>query len=134
MTATRKIIESGVSKAIRWTLLFAIAWPIWKIAPVYAAALRFKFAVSEVCKTGATARLAPHEIRDDILFKAKQLDLPIRQRNIEVRIQHPHVSAVVKYEVPIELGPRQIVLNFHAAAEEMPLVNVVGGEEHLPNL
>ena len=129
MKKRKEIIGNLIVKAIRWAVLLAVAWVIWKVVPVYGAALRFNFAVAEACKTGATGRVPVDEIRGDILFKADQLELPIRQENIKLDYQGRRVRARVTYQVPIELGPRQFVLRFHATADERPLVVVESGEE-----
>lgn len=126
---TLERIASYVSKAIHWAVFLGLAFAAWRIAPVYAATLRFQLALSEACRTAATGRVPEHEIRNDILFRARQLDLPIRPYHIELRVQPRLVSASVSYEVPVELGPRQFRMNFHATADEAPLVVVEGGEE-----
>ena len=118
-----------LAKAIRWTVLLTVAFLSWKVVPVYAAALRFNFALSEACKTGAMGRLSLPEIRDNILFKARQLGLPIGPRNIDLQIQNRLIRARVSYQVPVELGSRQLLLNFQATAEEVPLVIVEGGPD-----
>ena len=118
-----------LSKIVHWAVFLGLAFAMWRIAPVYAAALRFHLALSEACRTGATGRIPEHEIRSDILFRARQLDLPIRPYNIELQVRPRLVSARVAYQVPVELGPRRVVLNFHATAAEAPLVVLEGGEE-----
>ena len=123
-----------LSKIVHWAVFLGLSFATWRVAPVYAAALRFHLALSEACRTAATARIPEHEIRNDILFRARQLDLPIRPYNIELQVRPRLVSAVVAYQVPVELGPRQVVLNFHATADEAPLVVIEGGEESFRKL
>ena len=123
-----------LSKIIHWAVFLGLAFATWQIAPVYAAALRFHLALSEACRTGATGRIPEHEIRNDILFRARQLELPIRPYNIELQVRPRQVSARVAYHVPVELGPRQLMLNFHATAAEAPLVVLEGGEESFQKL
>ena len=130
----RRTVDWYVSKAIHWVVFLGMAFVMWRIVPVYAAALRFHLAVSEACRSGATARVPEHEIRNDILFRARQLDLPIRPYNIALQVQPRLVRASVAYQVPVELGPRRFTLNFHATAAEAPLVVIEGGEESFQKL
>jgi hypothetical protein len=116
---------------IRWFILILVAFVSWKVGPIYAASLRFNFAVSEACKTGATGRLPLEDIRNDILFKAEQLDLPVYPEDIRLRVSAHLVGARVAYEVPVDLGPREWLLKFHASALETPLVVMVGGEQDM---
>ena len=123
-----------LSKIVHWAVFLGLAFATWRVAPVYAAALRFHLALSEACRTGATGRIPEHEIRNDILFRARQLDLPIRPYNMELQVRPRRVSARVAYQVPVELGPRQLTLNLHATAAEAPLVVLEGGEESFRKL
>ena len=124
------IARTIVPKAVRSVVFLGLALAVWKVVPVYASALRFHLALSEACKTAATGSHGYEDIRRDILFKARQLNLPIRPHQIELQVQPRLVSAIVAYQVPIELGPRPFVLNFRATAQERPLVYVEGGEEY----
>ena len=133
-SAMRAAVDRYVSKTIHWVVFLGLAFATWQIGPVYAAALRFHLALSEACRTGATGRIPEHEIRNDILFRARQLDLPIRPYHIDLQVRPRLVSASVAYQVPVELGPRRVVLNFHATAAEAPLVVIEGGEESFRKL
>lgn len=124
-------MERSFRNTVRWLFMLGVALLLWKIGSVYAAALRFNLALSEVCRTGATGGHTEQEIREDILFKARQLDLPIRPQEIELEREGSLVSAQVSYQVPIELGPRRFDLRFHARARETPLVIEVGGKDVL---
>lgn len=130
----RERISIVAAKTIRWAVFLALAFVMWRVAPVYASALRFHLALSEACRTGATGRISEHEIRSDILFRARQLELPVRPYHIELQIRPQRVSARVAYRVPVELGLRQLTLNFHATASERPLVILEGGEESFEKL
>ena len=127
-------IANQVSQVIRTVALLAVALVTWEVVPVYAAALRFHLALSEACRTGATGRHGPEAVRSDILFRARQLALPVRPYQVEVRVQPRQVSAVVAYEVPVRLVLRPIVLSFRATAQERPLISVEDGEEHFLRL
>ena len=129
-----RFVAAYLSNLLRPVVFLGLAVLVWKVAPVYASALRFHLAVSEACRTGATGRLGPEEVRSDILFKARQLDLPVRPHQVEVRVQPRLVSAIVAYEVQVELGVRDLMLNFRATADERPLVTFEGGEEHFRRL
>lgn len=124
------IANTVVPKAVRSAILIGLAVVLWEIVPVYASALRFRLALSEACRTAATGKHGPEEVRSDILRKAQLLDLPIRPHHVDVHVQPRLVSAVVAYQVPVELGPRQIILDFRAAAQERPLIHMEAGEAY----
>ncbi|MGH9786207.1 MAG: hypothetical protein ACRD88_18715 [Terriglobia bacterium] len=124
------VVKSIVPKIVRSVIVLGLAVVVWEIVPVYASALRFRMALSEACRTAATGRHGPEEVRNDVLSKARLLDLPVRPHHIEVQVQPQLVSAIVAYQVPVELGPREFVLNFRAAAQERPLVHMEDGEAY----
>ena len=128
------VASTIVPKAVRSVVCLGLAVVLWEVVPVYASALRFRMALSEACRTAATGRHEPGEVRNDILLKARLLDLPVRPHHIEVQVEPQLVSAVVAYQVPVGLGPRQFVLNFRAAAQERPLVHMEGGETYFQML
>jgi hypothetical protein len=118
-------------KAVRWAVILVLAFLAWRVVPVYASALRFRFALSEACMTGASGRLPVDDIRDDILFKARRLELPVGPEHIEIHKDGIYVKARVVYQVPVNLAMRQVTLKFHATAEEMPMVVSVDGGDSL---
>jgi len=128
------VASTIVPKAVRSVVCLGLAVVLWEVVPVYASALRFRMALSEACRTAATGRHEPGEVRNDILLKARLLDLPVRPHHIEVQVEPQLVSAVVAYQVPVGLGPRQFVLNFRASAQERPLVHMEGGEAYFQML
>lgn len=111
-----------LSRAVRWGIILSVAYIGWKIVPVYSAALRFESYLDEYARHGAVAGLGEYEIQEGILWKAQQLDLPVRAQDLHIEISTEKklltdlrvVMARVAYEVPVDLGPRQVVLNFHA--------------------
>lgn len=111
-----------LKRIVRWALLLLVAFVGWKVGVPCAAALRFQFALSEAAQTGATGGHNVEAITDDIMFKARQLDLPIQAENVEVRVKQREVQAHVIYEVPIDLGFREIRLKFHPKANERSMI------------
>ena len=111
-----------LSRAIRWGIILIVAYVGWKIVPVYSAAIRFESYLSEYARYAAGAGLAEHEIQKDILWKARQLDLPVRAQDLRIEIATEKqlltdvrmVMVHAGYKVPVDLGPRQVVLSFHA--------------------
>ena len=115
------VASKFTSKAVRSVVFLGLAFAVWKVVPVYASALRFHLALSEACKTAATGNHGYEDIRKDILFKARQLDLPIRPHQIELQVRPRLVSAIVAYQVPIELGPRPKLTSATAERGRSPI-------------
>ena len=115
-----------LSRLLRWAVILLAAFIAWKIVPVYSAALRFDSYISELARHGAAAGLPVREIQEGALWKARQLDLPISPEDIQIQVRAEQqllteerlVMARVAYQVPVDLGPRRVVLNFHASALE----------------
>jgi hypothetical protein len=108
----------------RWTTVAALVFLGWKFIPVYAAALRFNYAVYECARAGATFRQSEEEVQQRIVWQAERFRLPVGRENVAVHTESSEetqiVSAQVAYQVPIELLVRTAQLNFHASARQRP--------------
>jgi len=120
-----------LSRLLRWGVILLVAYIAWKIVPVYSAALRFDSYMSELARHGAAAGLPGPEIQENALWEAHQLNLPIGPEDIQIQVRAEQqllseehlVLARVAYQVPVDLGPRQVVLNFHAFASAQATVS-----------
>jgi len=110
----------------RWVLIALAAYLGWKFVPVYSAALRFDSYVGDRARYGARTGLSAQEIESGILRDARDLELPVQSQDIDIHVGTEHqivtderlVVARVAYQVPVNMGPRQVLLNFHASALE----------------
>ena len=118
----KRDVQYYLSRVARWGIILCLAYVAWKIVPVYVAAFRFQSNLNEFAREGAAAGLADYEIQEKILWEADKLDLPVSADDLHIDIAMEKqlltdmrmVMVRVAYEVPVDLGPRQVVLNFHA--------------------
>jgi hypothetical protein len=111
-------------RGARWLIVLLIAYVTFKVVPVYGRALRFEYNLDNAIRFAATVKASTTEIVEDILWQAEHLNLPIERQNVKVQIypQERLVMARVSYQVPVELGPQQVVLDFHANSRERALM------------
>lgn len=117
----RDLVYYG-QRGLHWGVILVVAYVAWKIVPVYAAANRFERALGDYARSGATSGLSGDEIHDNILWRARQLELPLRPMDVQVETEGRSVSVRSAYQVPVELGPWRVVLNFQAATHEQALI------------
>jgi hypothetical protein len=124
-------MRAHLFRLIRWGIVLLAAYVAWKVVPVYAAALRFDSYLSEAARHGAAAGLPAREIQENALWEAHQLNLPISPEDIQIQVRAEQqllseerlVMARVAYQVPLDVGPRRVVLNFHASASAQATVS-----------
>lgn len=111
-----------LSRALRWGVFLGLIYVGWKVIPAYAAALQFERSLADYTRSGATAGLSGDEIHSNILWRARQMKLPVGPQHIWVETGERVAMARVTYQVPIELGPWDVVLNFNPASREHALI------------
>lgn len=89
----------------------------YKMIPVKVKAAEMRDIVQDEAKSAGTHR--DKQIRETILRKAKDLDLPIEDDNLEIeRINNnSSIRIEVKYTVPVEFPGYTYQWNFHHKAE-----------------
>lgn len=111
--------------ALKWALFIVIAFAALKIAPAYVTAMRFKFAVYEAARDGATMRSTADAIRGRILWHAKSLGVALNSEDVIVEVDsHSRlVTARTSHAIPVGLLLTTLNLTFHNSFSELPSVS-----------
>ena len=91
----------------------------FKIVPVRVKAYEFHDFLREEARFGAT-RKKNGEITERILAKAKQLEIPLDKKNLQVERTESEMIVAAKYEEPIDLKVTTYVFKFNER-EKAPL-------------
>ncbi len=96
-------------------ILVALGFTIYRIAPPYISHFQLKDAVKEIATLSAAGAL-PHkgdpssrstgtisEIQEDVLVKARELEVPLDKEDIKVRREGDVVFISVSYTVPLDM-------------------------------
>ena len=104
-------------------LVAVLVFAAYKLVPPFVGQYRLKDATNEIAVLGAAGLLpspdgssrkpgsSVSEIQDAVMRKAKELDIPLRKQDINVRRDETTVFITVKYTVPIGLPGS--VYDFH---------------------
>jgi anionic cell wall polymer biosynthesis LytR-Cps2A-Psr (LCP) family protein len=109
MIRANQIGERGGSKLkliMTLAILAAMVFGAVKIVPVYFANYQFQDAIESESRFALTGypKRSPDDIRDDIMKKAQELDIPLQPDNIQVTVGNGTVDIAVNYSVTFDLA------------------------------
>lgn len=91
------------------------------VGPHYFAFYQFKDDVASAAKFGSTSEKSDTEIRDEVLAKANQYKISLREEQVLVTRDGRDVTIKAKYKEVVEfVGGKRLVLNFDASATDKP--------------
>jgi hypothetical protein len=97
-------------------VIVALGYLGYKFGPHYVNHFRLKDALTEIAVRRAAASsessTSVKGIQDEVLAKAKELNIPLRREDVKVRREEEKVYITVKYTVPVELPNEVYALNF----------------------
>lgn len=107
----RRSAGEGKVGAILWSLAFIIVIMIaWKAIPVkIASAELYDFMVDQAKFSG---RVAPPELKKRILQQAKELDIPLEEKNVFVERNGDTIRMSAKYVVALDFPGYTYYWNF----------------------
>jgi hypothetical protein len=112
--------QSGIAsfKAIVAVLLFvALVFLAVKLVPPYINNYQFTEDIETIARLATYAQgRSEDDIRQDVLGKAKELDLPVRPEDVSVAKSTYGVNINVKYNVRVEVPGHVFNLNFNPVA------------------
>jgi hypothetical protein len=103
---------------LTFILVGVLVYGAYKFVPPYVSHYELQDAMKEIATLSAVGMLPPtkssssassglaSEVRDAVLSKARELEIPLRREDINVRREEATVFITVKYTVPIELPDR----------------------------
>jgi len=114
--------ERGSSKMnfiLTIAILVAMVVAGVKIVPVYFAKYQFQDAIETESKFALTGfpKKGVEDIKDDVLKKAQELDLPLQRDAIRVIVTNGSVDIGADYTVPVDLYVYKFSLDFHPHAD-----------------
>lgn len=83
-----------------------------KVVPVRIAAYEFKDFIREQCRFAAINR-DDKEIRDKIVAKAKELEIPLEKKNLKLERTQGEMIISARYQQPIDLKVTTYVYQFN---------------------
>ncbi len=103
--------EGRVGLLIALVVLGAAVFTGIKVIPVRVAAYEFKDTIREQCRFAALNR-DDGAIRDKILLKAKELEIPLEKKNLRLERTQSEMIISARYEKPIDLKVTTYVYKF----------------------
>lgn len=117
--------DSGKGRAKLIFALVVIAGMIYtavQTIPVVVHAYEFQDSLRElVYQVMAGQRPSAENVRNAVLSKAAELQLPVKGENVSVDISMRKVAITVDYHVPVNLAVYQLNLHFTPSAENTSL-------------
>ncbi|MBI2678723.1 MAG: DUF4845 domain-containing protein [Candidatus Koribacter versatilis] len=99
-------------------VVVAAFYVVWKLMPPYYNQLQFQDAVdAETRASSYSPNKTEQDIRDSIMKKARENDIPVTPEQIKVMRFGTDVSVTVDYTVHVDLLVRPIDLNFHVGSK-----------------
>ena len=95
-------------------IVVALGYLAYKFVPHYMRHYEFKDALNEIAvyRAAGTRSSEKQTIQEEVMAKAKELEIPLKREDIKVREEGEKVSITVKYTVPIDLPNQVYNLNF----------------------
>jgi hypothetical protein len=107
----------GRIKKLLSLLVFLVAvYMGWTVVPIYLASYQFQDSLVTIAKF-ADAGIVPRtddQLREDVMKKAKELDVPLNPEAIRIIRGGPQVQISADYTVVVDLiGGKQLTLQFN---------------------
>jgi Domain of unknown function (DUF4845) len=113
---------AGRLKAVIWLAVLACMIYVGiKTVPVLVDEYQFQDAVETAARFGSVNNQTPDDIRDGLVKRAENLNIPVKPGDIHVTKQSGNVSIDAQYSVTVDLGVRQWTFNFHPSASNSAL-------------
>lgn len=96
-------------------LLGAVVFTAVQYVPPYMAAFELNDFIRQEMKYAGTSRKTIQNVRDDIVEKAKELDVQINPRDIRITRRGPAYMLDLEYRLPVNMRIYHHVLTFHTS-------------------
>lgn len=115
---------------VRIALLAPFAYAFWGIFPAYWANTQLEQYMEKVAITAAVQGHTERQLLGGVLRKVRELQLPVKERQIQVEVDENEVIIEAKYQVPVDLVATTLKLDFHPRAlGRKPKLTKEGAEE-----
>jgi hypothetical protein len=86
-----------------------------RYVPAYFTAFQFNDFIRQEVKYAASAKKTSDNLRDEIVQKAREFDIPITRRDIHITRQGPAFTLELEYRWPIDMKIYHHELTFHTS-------------------
>ncbi|MCU1309266.1 MAG: hypothetical protein JWO20_391 [Candidatus Angelobacter sp.] len=112
----------GRIKKLVSLLIFLVAVYLgWTLVPIYLASYQFQDSLVTLAKFSA-AGVVPRtddQLREDVLKKAKELDVPLTPEAIKINREGPQAEISADYTVVVDLiGGKKLTLQFNPTSRD----------------
>ena len=105
-------------------LVAALIFLSLKLLPPYITNYQFQDYIDGLARTATYNPITEADLRKQIIKEARGFGIPLEDRQVAVqKVTGSSVSIVVRYEVPVDLLARQVVLKFEPAAGNRNIVS-----------
>jgi hypothetical protein len=112
----------GYTKAfISLLLLFFLGYASIKIIPLYVNNYQLQNYLTEQTPFWVTQRATSEAVRDRVLAKARELELPIAKDEVQVEANQAKVVVTIDYTIPVDLTVYTVNLHFTPHSENRAL-------------
>lgn len=101
--------------------LVAVVYAGFKIVPVYVNSFELQDYIRQQNPFWVTQRASADAIQNNIVAKARELDLPVSPEQVKVEVGGGKVAVAVDYTVPVDLIVYTLNLHFTPSAENRQL-------------
>jgi hypothetical protein len=101
--------------------LVAVVYAGFKIIPVYVNSFELQDYIRQQNPFWVTQRAPADGIRNNIVAKARELDLPVSPEQVKVDVGGGRVAVAIDYTVPVDLMVYTLELRFTPSAENRQL-------------
>ena len=122
MVGAKQSGERGGSKLnflITLVVLGSIGYAGFKVVPAYVNDYQFQDFIQTESRYALAGypKKSPDDIRNDVIKKAKELDLPLKSEDIRIAVTNTSVDVSADYSVLFDLSVYQWTHDFHHHAD-----------------
>jgi hypothetical protein len=96
-------------------LLVAFLYAGSQFIPVYFHAFQFNDFIKQEVKFALSARRTPEDVRQHIVEEAKELEIPVVARDVQIAKRGPAFTVDFEYSIPVDLKVYKRDLTFHVS-------------------
>jgi len=122
MVRSKKSSERGGAKfnfLLTVLVLGAMGYAGFKVVPAYVNDYQFQDFIQQESRFALAGypRKSPDDLRNDVIKKAKELDLPLKSEDIRVSVSNTNVDISADYSITFDLSVYQWTHDFHHHAD-----------------
>src|SRR5438874_11810643 len=100
LTPVRGIVYR-IKQVVTALAVLVAVYATWIVVPIYFASYKFENAIQSAALTAAYDEQDEAQIHDEIMQRAKEIGIPVKEENVVVTREEKLVRIEAKYEVPI---------------------------------